>query len=148
MAVVEIDGLVVGGRALHRQVQAHGRIVLRDPGHEGRVGADQGIDPGVGCARCRGAPTRPIVGLGIRIERHQHFATAVVGVSDALGDGMVVKVQAGEVARIGGVAKAEVYAISAIVDCGPEGGQAAGRAYEFWHDGCGWRNARHAATGV
>jgi hypothetical protein len=54
-----------------------------------------------------------------------------VGVGDAGLDGGFVEVQAGKVARVGGVAQAQVDAVGAVVDGGLERRQAAGRADQF-----------------
>ena len=45
MLVVEVDGLVARGRALHRQVQAKLRVRLRGVGEQPRVGHDDRVHP-------------------------------------------------------------------------------------------------------
>ncbi|EKD96926.1 MAG: hypothetical protein ACD_23C01183G0002 [uncultured bacterium] len=63
-----------------------------------------------------------------------------MGVANAGLDGGFVKVQAGKIARIGGIAKAQVDAICAVVHCGLERRQAAGRAHQFQscRRSCAW----------
>ncbi|MNT81667.1 hypothetical protein D3C72_2212850 [compost metagenome] len=58
-----------------------------------------------------------------------------MGVAHALGDGLLVEIEAGEIARIGGVAKTQVDGIGAIVDGRFQGRQAAGGADQFQRSG-------------
>jgi len=53
------------------------------------------------------------------------------GVDDTLPNGLIVNIEAGKITRIGGVAKAEVDTVSAIVDCRLECGHATRRTYQF-----------------
>jgi hypothetical protein len=48
-------------------------------------------------------------------------------IADALGDGDMVEVQAGKVARVGVVPETEVDRVCAVIDGGLQRGQAAGR---------------------
>jgi hypothetical protein len=79
-----------------------------------------------------------------------------MGVTDAAVDGSLVKVQAGKIARIGSVAKAQVNTVGSVVDSGFQGRQAASRANQFhgynsrlrrWRAGV-VRNGIHHALGL
>jgi hypothetical protein len=141
--VVEVDGVVAGGRALHRQVQAQVRVGLAGVGHQARVGQDDRVDTEVGGPVDGAGPALPVVGLRVGVEGQQHLAAAVVGVAHALGHGLVVEVEAAEVAGVGGVLETEIDAVGAVVDGGLEGGQAAGGADQF--DGAGRSHGQQAA---
>ena len=137
LLAVEVDGLVIGGRALHRQVQPQLRVVLRGVLHEAGVGQDDGVQPHVHGLVHRAAPGAGVGGLRVGVERHEHLAPALVGVGNAAGNGGFVKVQPGKVAGVGGIAQAQVHAVGTVVDGGLQGGQAAGGADQFRGRGCG-----------
>jgi hypothetical protein len=86
-----------------------------DVGHNDGVGAEfrrvvDGAVPGIGVA-----------GLGVGVDRHQHLGAELVGIGDALGEFVAAEVEAGEVARVGLVAEAQVDRVGARVDGGPQG---------------------------
>ncbi|MCY1539622.1 hypothetical protein D9M68_752170 [compost metagenome] len=126
--MVEVDRLGVGGRALHREVQPQAGVALRGVAHEARVGQDHRVHAQVHRFVHRLAPALRLRGLGVGVERHEHLAVTRMRIGHAAGDRRVVEVQASEVARVGGVAQAQVDAVRAVVHRGLERGQAAGRA--------------------
>lgn len=90
-----------------------------------------GVDAVRGGAVERLAPQGAGAGLRIHVQREEDLKAVRMGVADGIGDGRFGKIQAGEVARIGRVAKAEVDAVGAVVDGGLPGRQAAGGTNEF-----------------
>ena len=135
--VIKIKRLVVGGRALHRQVQAQLRLVADGISHHAGVGQDDGINPAVRGAIDRALPELGLGRLRVGVERHKHLAPALMRVANAGFNGGFVKIEAGKVARVGGIAKAEVNAVGAVVNRRLERGQAAGRANQFHGGGAG-----------
>ena len=131
LLLVQVDRVVVGGRALYRQVQAQLRVPVGGVAHQAGVGQDDGINPPGGGAVQRRAPGRGVAGLRIGVQRHQHLAAPAVGVGDAFLDGFFVKVQASKVACVGGIAQAQVNAIGSAINGRFQGGQAAGGADQF-----------------
>lgn len=98
---------MVGGRTLHRQMQAQLRVGPHGVSHQPWIGRDDRIH-----AQCHGlihglAPTR-------------------MGIRDATADGRFVEVQARKVAGVGRVAQAQIDAVRAVVDRCLEGGQTSG----------------------
>ena len=128
---VQVDGLVAGGGPLHGQVQPQFGMDPVSVGHQPGVGKDQGIDAEFRRTVDRSRPVLPVCGLGIGVERQQYFAPAFMGIAHAFAHGFGVEVQAGEVARIGGVLEAQVDTVCAIVDRRLERRQAACRADQF-----------------
>ena len=119
-------------------------MVLAGVGHQDRIGQDHGIDAGAGAGGAvdRALPGFPVARLWIGVQRQQHLVATLVRIGDAGAERGVGEVEAGEIARIGRVAKTQVDAVGAIVDRALECGQAAGRANEFeWYGqwrGSGW----------
>jgi hypothetical protein len=111
--------------------------------HQAGIGEDHRIDAEGGGLVDRGRPARPVVGERKGIEGDQHLDAALVGVGDALLDAGVVEVEAGEVARVGGVAKAGIDAVGAVIDGDLQRREPAGGTDEFeWGshgDSMSWR---------
>ena len=107
-----------------------GRGVLHQPG----VGDDHRIDfelrRAVDCALC----AFPAGELRVGVESEQHLPFAAVGVAYAFARADGIKIEPGEIARVGVVAKADVNAVGAVVDGGFKRGQAARRTHQI-HDG-------------
>ena len=131
MLVVEVDRLVVGGGALHRQMQAQFRVGSRCVTHQAGVGQDDGIDAEFHGVVHRALPALPLVGLREGVERKQHLGALGVCVAHAFEGAGLVEIQAGEGTRIGVVLKAHVDAIGAVVDGDFQGGQIARRTDQF-----------------
>ena len=129
--VIEIDCFVVGGRALHRQMQTQlrmgGRGVLHQPG----IGDDHRIDFELRCAVDRALRALPRGELWVGVEREQHLPLAAVSVAYTFARAGRVEIEPGEVARVGVVAKADVNAVRAVIDGGLECGQTARRTHEI-----------------
>ncbi len=131
LLAVEVDGIKVGGRPLHRQMQAQLWMVCAGVLHQPRVCQDDGVHSQIdSLVDCR-LPQARIGCLRIRIEGHEDLGATGVGVGNAISDGGLVKVQAGKVACVGGVAQAQVDAVCAVVDSHFQGGQAAGWAHQL-----------------
>ena len=81
MAVVEVDRVVAGGRALHRQMQAQLGMHAPGVGHQARVGEDHRVDAERRRPIDGAGPALPVVGLGVGVEGQQDLAAAVVGVA-------------------------------------------------------------------
>ncbi|MCY1375022.1 hypothetical protein D9M69_624020 [compost metagenome] len=96
--------------------------------HETGVGQDDGVHAQIHRLVHRLAPALRLSGLGVGVERHEHLAVACVCIGHTGGDGRVIKIQSGEVARVGGVAQAQVNAVGAVIHGGLERWQAACRA--------------------
>ena len=128
---VELDRLPGGGRGLHRQVQPQPGVMLARIGHHGHVGDDQHVGAERGGAVDRLPPGRGVARVGEGVHRHQHLAPARMGIADALAHLRVVEVQAGEVARVGGVLQAQVDGVGAGVHGHLQRAQRAGRADEL-----------------
>jgi hypothetical protein len=84
--------------------------------------------------RCR--PVGEAPGLGIGVDGDEHLAPTLVGVADAFGDRLVVEVEAGEVARVGVVAKAEIDVVGAVIDRRLERREAACGTHQLRFDHC------------
>ena len=126
-----IDGLVIGGRSLHRHVQPQVRIPFRHIGHNGEVGDNHRIRAKL-CRRIhRGIPARHLPGLCERINRHQHIASARMGVGHALPRRLHVEIQTGEVTRIGRVFQPHVHRVCTVVHRRFQSGQVAGGTNQF-----------------
>ncbi|GAB1391090.1 hypothetical protein MASR1M6_32720 [Rubrivivax sp.] len=109
-------------------MQPHLRLRAPGVGHDGGVADDQRIGAELGGAVDRALPGADVARVGVGVERHQHLATARVGVAHALAHLRVVEVQAGEVARVGRVLEAQVDGVGTGVDGQRERTQRAGRA--------------------
>lgn len=118
-------------------MKAQVRVVAARVGHHRDVGADQRVGAQAGGRIDRGEPWRGIVGAGVGVQRHQHLAAARMGVGHAFAQLRVIEVEAGEVARVGGVAQAEVDRVGAGVDRELQGTQGTGGADEFGRTGTG-----------
>ena len=120
-------------------MQAQAGVFFAGVGEHGGVGDDNGIGAETGGGIDRLLPARHLSGLDEGVDRHQHLPPACVGVSDAFGDAVAGEVEAGEVARVGGVFQAEIDGIGAVINGGFQGGQVAGGADQFGdfsrHDG-------------
>ena len=128
LALVKVDGLEVGGRALHRQMQAQPRVALAGVAQQPRVGQNHGIDPQRDGLIQRLLPALGLRRLRVGVDGQVHLAAARVRVGQAAGQGRRVEVQAGEVARIGGVAQPQIDRVGTVVHGLLERGQATGRA--------------------
>jgi hypothetical protein len=136
LVAAEIDRLVAGGRGLHRKVAAQLRVGLGRVIEHRRVGDDYRIHAQLGglVHRCRPVGEAPCLGIGV--DGDEHLAPALVGVADAFGDRLVVEVEAGEVARVGVVAKAEIDVVGAVIDRRLERRKAARRTYQLRFGHC------------
>ena len=128
---VELDRLPGSGRGLHRQVQPQRGVMVARIGHHGDVGGNQHIGAQRSGAVDRLPPGRRVAGIGEGVDGHQHLAPPRMRVANALADLRVVEVQAGEVARVGGVLQAEVDRVGPGVHRHLQRAQRAGRADEL-----------------
>jgi hypothetical protein len=99
-------------------MQAQIRKTARGILHEAGVGKDYRVD-----AKIRGEieGTRPALeraGLGVRIERKKNLAAMRVRITHTLSRGLGIEIEAAEIPGVGVVAKADIHAIGAVVDCG------------------------------
>jgi hypothetical protein len=101
-----------------------------------RVGDDHRIDAELGGAVHRGRPVGEAPGLRVGVDGDEHLASALVGVADALGDGLVVEVEPSEIARVGVVAEPEIDVVGAVIDRRLERCEAARRTYELRFGHC------------
>jgi len=67
----------------------------------------------------------------VGVEGDEHLGAGGVRVADAGADLVHAEIEAGEVARVGGVAKAEVHGIRAVIHGRLERRQTAGRTDQF-----------------
>ena len=127
----QVDRFVIGGRTLHRHMQAQVRMALAGIGHQRRIGHNHRVH-----AQRRGGidgavPALHFAGLGKGVDRHQHMAAALAGVGDAGGGGFHIEIQAGEIARVGCVFQAEVNGVGTVIDGGFHCGEIAGGAHQL-----------------
>ncbi len=99
--------------------------------HQAGIGEDHRIDAESGRLVDSGCPTRPVIGKGEGIQRHQYLDAALMRVGDALLHAGVVEIQAGEIARVGSIAKAGIDAVRAVIDSDFQRRQPAGGTDEF-----------------
>ncbi len=141
-ALAEVDGLVAGRRALHRQVQALRRVAAGRVVKEADIGQDDGVDALVDSGIDRLFPITDPPDLGEGIDGEQDLTPLAVGVTDAFGHGFLVEIQAGEIARIGVVPEAEIDGIGTVIDGSLEGWQAASRTNEFGQGAHGFADGK------
>lgn len=127
----EFDGVGVGGRALHRQVQAQVGIAVAGVRQQAGIGHDDRIraQPVRGIDRL--APFMAAAGLHEGVDGEQHLALPAVRQFDAGADVAFGEIEPGEVAGVGGVLQAQVDGVCACLDRRLQRGQAAGRRNEF-----------------
>ncbi len=97
--------------------------------------ADVGEDHRVDAEICGAVDGTVPVSLAPRlregVDRHQHVLAARMGVVDALDHRLLIKIEAGEVARVGVVLIAEVHGVGPVIDRSLERRQTAGGTNEF-----------------
>ena len=114
MALHEVDRRRIGRRTLHREMQIDVWIALGGIVEHAHVGEDDGVHAQIDRAIDGGGPAFPAIGLGIGVDGDEDLDLAVMGIVQTLADLFVAKVQAGEVTRVGVVAKAEIDGVGAI----------------------------------
>ena len=106
-------------------------MALHGIAHQPRVGQDHRVNPPGRRLVQRRLPGRGVARLRVSVQRHQHLAPALVRVSQARENGLFIKVQPREIARIGRIAQAQINAIGPLVNRPFERRQTAGRAHQL-----------------
>lgn len=101
--------------------------VIKQPDIRQDNGVDTKVDRGIDGLLPFADPT----GLCKSVDGHQHLPAAAMGITDAFTDPALIKIQSGEVARIGRILEAEINGIGTVIDRGFKRRQAAGRTNEI-----------------
>ena len=127
-------------------MQAQLRIFVGRIVHQSHIGDDDRVHPEIDCKIHRALPLLPGRRLRIGVERHQHTHAVQMRVANPFAHGFLVKIEPGEIARIGFIANAHIDIVGTIIDGRRQREERASRAYQFHSIGTiRWRDRPTAA---
>ena len=127
----EVDGLVIGGRPLHRHVQPQVGVAIAGIGHDGRIRHDDGVGAQQHGGIDGSMPALHFTRLRKGVDGHEHLTPTRMGIGHAFLGGFHVEIEPREIARVGGVLQPHVDRVCAIVHRRLQGRQVTRRAYQF-----------------
>jgi hypothetical protein len=131
MPHVKIDGLVVGGRTLHRQMQPQAGMSLYAVIHESGIGENQRIDAETRRLIHGVTPLFPLVRARVGIDRQKHARMPVACIGNALARFVEIEIEAGKIARVGAVTETHVNGVGTVIHGRLEGRHAPRGTDEF-----------------
>lgn len=111
-------------------MQSQIRVTLTGVIEQADIGKDHRIGAKSGCSVNGVMPFSSTSWLGEGVDGNQDLALFGLRVANAFGDLLFIEIEAGKVAGIGVVAKADIDGVCAMVNSGLECGKAASRAHQ------------------